>query len=330
MTPSSQPSSAPSSSSVAPLRAAQSRSAHWRHWAFKPPALRSLALLLPVLLLATGCLQERNSPNAKRVAQTVAALDAVTLELAYGVGLANRVVAVPRGTLWPPEATSLPKVGSASEPDLRVLRSIAPRYVLLPAGHDASRAALEEEGFQVIEIETQSLGGLRVGIDTLGAALESSGAAEGLRRRLEITLAPRPIAEGRRVVITLGRDAEERDKIRIAREDDWAGELLSRLGAFNPAENLESPFASMQEILELQPEAIIELSTGSLDKGELSAEEHNAAWRSASTEPDQRIPLLYSVTGSHVLIPGPRLPRTYNQLTEVLQGLPIPEPAVAP
>jgi len=92
-------------------------------------------------------------------------------------------------------------------------------------------------------------------------------------------------------------------------------ELLGRLGAINVMADapLSYPQVGLEEIIIRLPEVIIELqaSPGNYDDLRLD-------WVGLASEVPMAGVCVKVVTGDHVLIPGPRLPRLYRELEEAL------------
>jgi ABC-type hemin transport system substrate-binding protein len=144
-----------------------------------------------------------------------------------------------------------------------------------------------------------------------GTGVEEEG--RKLLGELRERLAPRPTLTGSRVLLVVARQPGRLEELYIAGPRTFLDELLDRLGASNALSDspLRYPQLGPEEVLRRRPQVIVELQPEPL----------SAEARKALLEDWQRLgggegfdPCVTLLEGDHVLVPGPRLPRVYEDL----------------
>ena len=108
-------------------------------------------------------------------------------ETVYALGLGEAVVGVTEYTDYPPEARAKPSVGGLTDASMEKIVALHPELVL--ALRDLNRRETVEElehlGIPVFVVNPQGLQGILASIQHIGDALDRSGGAEELVKRLE-------------------------------------------------------------------------------------------------------------------------------------------------
>lgn len=100
----------------------------------------------------------------------IVSLAPANTEILYGLGILDRVVGVTTYDDYPPEVSSLLKVGDFVTPNLEAIAAADPDLVLVTTGIQADVIAnLEKTGAKVVAIDPQSLEALYASIVTVGA-----------------------------------------------------------------------------------------------------------------------------------------------------------------
>jgi iron complex transport system substrate-binding protein len=121
-------------------------------------------------------------------AQRIASLSPGATELVFAAGGGERVVAVVAFSDYPPEARTLPSVGSHSRLDLERLLTLQPDLAIVWGSGDSAEqmAALEDFGVPVLYLEPENPEGIALAIERLArlSASETVGrqAAERFRQ----------------------------------------------------------------------------------------------------------------------------------------------------
>ena len=169
---------------------------------------------LAVLLLVSACSQAvpegSSEEGAAAIPQRILALAPSVAETAFALGLGDRVVGVGDYVHWPPEAAARPRLGGLINPNLEAMVRLRPDLaILLPSEEDIARSLRRLE-IEVLTVESESLADLGETAMAIGRRCGVPDRAEELRRGLVRGLAPREIAGGRSVMVTVGRSEERR------------------------------------------------------------------------------------------------------------------------
>jgi len=146
--------------------------------------------LSPALLAASICVVDDAQRDVclPAPAQRIASLSPGATELVFAAGGGERVVAVVAFSDYPPEARTLPSVGSHSRLDLERLLTLQPDLAIVWGSGDSAEqmAALEDFGVPVFYLEPKNAEGIALAIERLArlSASETVGrqAAERFRQ----------------------------------------------------------------------------------------------------------------------------------------------------
>lgn len=289
------------------------------------------ALGIVVVIASWGCRAEpaaRRSPG--RAAAAAAPSRIVTLapsltETAYAVGLGSRVVGVSDYSAWPPEVAKKPHLGGLFNPDLERLLGLQPDLaLLLPSQRDLA-GKLGRLGIATLVVPTESLADVERAFVAVGDRCGRAEAGRAAASRFRAALAPRPMARvgganGRplRVFLAAGREPGRIANVLAAGPGTFLDELLARLGGRNVFADSPSRYAqvSLEEVVARAPDAIVELQGDPLP----DAERRHLAndWRSLPGLSAAAAGHVTILAGDYVLIPGPRLPRLYDEMAAAL------------
>jgi ABC-type hemin transport system substrate-binding protein len=122
------------------------------------------------------------------------------------------------------------------------------------------------------------------------------------------------------VALTVARERARMGDVLVAGPDTFLDELLSRLGAENAFADapLRYPQVGLEAFLERQPTAIIELQPQPMSAEEVEKLERD--WLAAPGLAAVDRGCLAVISGEHVLLPGPRLARLYDELRTALRS----------
>lgn len=225
------------------------------------------AALLLILAFASGRVEppavgDRDAP------QRIVTLAPSVTELAFELGLGERVVGVTDWCRRPPEAATRVHVGGIVDPNLEAVAALRPDLVVLEEANAEVARALQRFGLEVLALDHRDVAGILESITLLGEATGRSDAAVGLRddltSELDALLAAAPPPEARpRVLLVVGRDAsggELRDVYAAAR-GTFLGELLEAAGGRNVLEDeaVRYPTVGREALLRLRPDHVLEL-----------------------------------------------------------------------
>jgi iron complex transport system substrate-binding protein len=233
-------------------------------------------------------------------------------ETVYALGLGEAVVGVTDFTDYPPEAHSKPSVGSLDDASLEKIVSLHPDLVLAMGqiNREETVTALEQVGIPVFVVSPQGLHGIMASIQHVGDALNRSGDAQKLLKRLDaqrvavvarVQGLPRPkvlVVVWYDPVITVGSKA-------------FITDVISDAGAQSVTADLPQawPQISLEEVLRRSPDFVLLVRDvhGGVTGEELLA---HAGW-------DQ----IEALRNNHVIYMDERLVRPSPVVFDALQQL---------
>jgi iron complex transport system substrate-binding protein len=186
-------------------------------------------------------------------------------ETLYRVG--GTAIGRDTGSKYPPEAQSLPTVGSSYNPSAESVAALNPDLIILEALSQAMfLPTFETLGVPVIAVRAASLDDIKQGLTLVGQVVDMNETATEAIAEIEdrIETAQDTTRTGRSVLIIIG-DADR--NIYAAKPDSYPGTLLSLLGQENLAEGLpdSGPFPGFaaytgEQALMNNPDAVFAIS----------------------------------------------------------------------
>ena len=285
---------------------------------------RLLPLLLPFLLLsACGRGREGGSPAPSqapaRPSQRIIALTPSLAETLFALGLGDRVVGVGDYSRWPAEVARKPHLGGLFNPNLERIVTLRPDLaVLLPSERDLG-AKLAPLGVDVLIVPNENLADVERAFHTIAQRCGVPRAGDKLAAewRAGLSLPPLP-GPPLKVLMSVGRQPGRLGEIVAAGHGTFLDELLTRLGAVNAFADSPTlyPQVGMEEIVARKPDVVLELWADPMGADQKAAIVRD--WRALSQVPAVRDGRVEVIAGSHVLVPGPRLPQFYREMRDAL------------
>jgi iron complex transport system substrate-binding protein len=221
---------------------------------------------LVFLVLAFGCREKTTtSETTTTTAPRIVTLSPSATEVVAALGAAPWLVGVDDYSKFPPEVTSLPKVGSFLTPNLEVIVRLKPTLVVVDDVHKPAAGALRDAGLAVIECPIHALPDVKKALVNVGGKIgkadEAKRIADEIEGALDSAAAKRP-AKRPRVLLILDREAGGLGNLVGAGPGSWLDELLAVAGGENvlAASGVRYPKLSMEEVLRTKPEVILDAS----------------------------------------------------------------------
>jgi len=279
----------------------------------------SRALALVLLLLLPGCRERGAEVSTAQTCQRVIVLTPSLTETLFALGLGDRVVGVGDYTTWPPEALTRPKLGGLFNPNLERIVTLKPDLaVLMPSEKDLG-ARLKPLGADVLIVPAESLADVERSFGVIARRCGVAEAGERLAAEFREGLAPRPLPGPKlKVMLSVGRRAGDLGEMLVASKGTFFHELLNRLGAENafPDGPTLYPEVSLEEVVARKPDVILELRADPV-AGDKAAE-LIADWQPLGQIPAVKNGRVEILAGGHTVVPGPRLPRLYQEMRAAL------------
>lgn len=181
-------------------------------------------------------------------------------EIAYFIGLGDKVVAVSDESDYPPEAALRRSIGSFWQPDIEAVIASRPDIVVTLdfRQQEALAERLDRIGYRTISVGINRIDDLFRAVEKIGrecgAAAESRACADRLKLRLS-GLAGSPLGGQRLRVLWV----VQIEPLRIAAGKSFINELIQTAGGINAAAHCpyRYPFISREQLIAWDPQVII-------------------------------------------------------------------------
>lgn len=274
---------------------------------------RSIAAGVGIVLLLHAC-----AAHAQPAPARIVSLAPSVTEVLFELGLGPRVVGVTSYCRYPAAARALPKIGGYLTPSYEALVSLRPDLAVLLPEHADIEPRLAALRIPVLGLDHRSIDGIVGGIALLGDRCGVRGAASALvyelRQRLarvrnETTRTPRP-----RVLLCFGRTDDFR-RVYGSAPGTIYDDLVSYAGGLNalPAGGTSYPTLSVEALMRLDPDVIVEFAPGQQDPEALVRE-----WDTLGSLRAVKTGRVHVFTHDFLSVPGPRLVRFVEALARAI------------
>ncbi|NIM06277.1 MAG: ABC transporter substrate-binding protein [Armatimonadetes bacterium] len=259
--------------------------------------------------------------------QRIVCLSPNAVEIAFALGLGERVVGVSAFSDYPPEAKEKPVVGRYDRPSIEKIASVNPDLVLLGYGNPKEIIpVLRNLEIPLFGINPKSIEDIIEVMERVGAVCgveaEAKQAAANLRTRLEKARERLPVDNQRRVRVFVIIDEES---LWTVGADTLQDQILRLAGGDNIASFRHSYFPiSKERLFEAQPEVI--LATGDPTQEEVIRRRLSAR-ADLSALPAVRQGNIVVVDEDIYSRPGPRVVDAVEHLSQLLSKFPSKQSA---
>jgi iron complex transport system substrate-binding protein len=275
-------------------------------------------LVLFVLLVLSGC--EKTSSPAKQtpIPQRIVALAPNITETLFALGLGDRVVGVGAFSTWPPEAAKKPRLGGLFDANLERIVSLKPDLAVLLPSQKELADKLRPLGVDSIIIPNETLAEVERSFTLIAQRCGVPEAGERLASEWRAGLAPKPLPNKLKVLVSAGRAEGRLADLLVAGPDTFYQELLDRLGVVNVFADapVRYPKVSLEEVVARAPDVILELRYENVTPD--VARQLVTDWDQLGNVPAVLKKRVHVLAGDHTVIPGPRLPRLYAEMRAAL------------
>lgn len=289
----------------------------------------SLCLLLALFACDKPSPPQHKTPETKPEAtpapsRIVSFVPSMT-EITFDLGLGDKVVGVSTFDTFPPEVQKLEKMGGMLDPNLEKLLLLKPDLVLITPSVKGVAELTKTKEITTVSLKTDTLDDVFTAYRAIGekAHLQDLASAriQNIQQELKQIRAnatqPSP-----KVLLIVGRDKNSLGNLYAAGQGSFLDDLLQAAGGTNAlAPTLGKwPQVNKESLLASPPDVILEFSatpsTPEADKETLES------WKTLPQLTAVKNQRIHRITGSHVLLPGPRLTRTVKEIQKALQGKP--------
>jgi len=297
-------------------------------------AIAAALFLLILFLLTAGCAPEYQEGEHEATVvvedykgrsveipenpQRIISLSPGNTEIAYALGLEDRLVGVTDYCNYPPEAEDKTSIGGFQDPNMEKIVEMEPELVLAGSMHEDEVFKLEDLGISVLALVPETLEDIFETLEMVAVATgnteEYHGLEEDLSDRLdEVKEAVEGIPEEERVRVYYEVYS---DPVMSAGEGSLVHEVVTTAGGLNIFSDIAEryPQVSQEKILEEQPQVILfpdYHGTADMLAGEMG---DRPGWESLPAIEEERI---YAVDDDVFARPGPRLIDAVEMAAEI-------------
>lgn len=276
-----------------------------------------LAALLSVGLMQTAPqLLHANEGLGGSHPQHIISLAPSVTEILFALGAGKEVVGVSSYCDYPPEATSIQRVGTFLTPNVEQIVALRPDVIIgVPTpGNEGPVRSLQRLGLKVVIVGGDTMAQLRESIDVIAQTIGRAAAGRDLLQRLDTRLAAIQTrvhdAPVRRVLMVVGQQP-----LVAVGSGTFPDELIRMAGGINVAgaTALTWPHINIETVIAWAPEVIIDTSMGTEETPRTLE-----FWKQFPSLPAVRDRRVYSYRAYQLLRPGPRIAEALAALARAI------------
>ncbi len=272
------------------------------------------------LILLSGC-DRREPVQTETTPRRIITLAPSITEMAFALGLGDRIVGVSDYARYPREALAKKRVGGLLNPNMEVISALRPDMILATTSFRRAGDNFRKLGLPVHYLPEKTISDLFAAIDSTGRLCAVPGRADSLKKLISDSLQryrhhpDNPPA----VMLVLGRAAGRPARIGVSGPGAFIDELLQWCGGKNVFADLGAGYSQInrEDILKRDPDIIIEFT------GDTSATTRQRLLREWALEPRLRAVKngrVHIISGNAFMIPGPRVHVLAGELFRILSG----------
>jgi iron complex transport system substrate-binding protein len=251
--------------------------------------------------------------------QRIVSLAPSVTEVLFEAGAGSRVVGVTSYCVFPRDVLALRKVGGYLTPSYEALVALQPDLVVTLAEHADVEPKIRALGIPILRLDHSSLDGIVRSIEQVGERCGTVPRAQQAAAELRQTLAGvKRLAAGARprVLICFGR-AEDFRRLTTGAPGTIHDDLIIHAGGVNvlASSAIAYPTLSAEGVMRLDPDVIIEFSSGAINAAALRRQ-----WNRLDSVRAVRNGRVYVLTGEFLSVPGPRFARVAETIARSLRG----------
>jgi len=243
-------------------------------------------------------------------------------EIVFHLGCGEHVVGVSDFCTYPPEALTKEKIGGWLDPNRERIIALRPDLMMTQGKHESVATLCAERGIEFFTLEIDSLADIRAAMLAAGERLGAHKRADEAVRAWDATLEeirereagrPRPV-----VFLTFSRPPGKLTGLMTPGPGTFLADLIEVAGGENVFDDARTkwPTISKETLVVRKPDVILELFPEGLDDGK--RKKLRADWQSLPNLPAAKNGRIHYLTGSHLLLPGPRALKTAEAMVRIL------------
>jgi iron complex transport system substrate-binding protein len=294
-------------------------------------------ILLFAAAVSVFCASAR---GADRKPQRIISSAPVVTEILFAIGAGDEVVGVDEFSKYPPEAAKIKSIGALRNLHTETLIALQPTLVVIYGQNPDLEAFSKQRGAAKVNVMIENTEDLYKTITALGTAAgrekKATELVEQIRNRLidirghnfSLQMDLLMKAKGgevqkldephQKVLLVVGREAGSFQNVLTVGSGSFLDELITKAGGKNVFADIKQPYPiiSSEQIIAAAPDVIIEMSG---ENGEMKdIEQRKKDWQAFKSVPAVKNGRIQFLSGDYLLIPGPRIGKTAEDLVKVL------------
>lgn len=280
---------------------------------------------------AVGCILMHHNdcsaePSSDAIPQRIITIAPNSADIICALGACDRIIAVSKFCVYPPELRRRAKIGGLFDPDLEKIVALRPDLIVLRGRSESIENMCRQRGIDVYRDRTESLDDVEKTITKLGErlGLQTNAARIVATMRRQIDAIRRRVADQvkPRVLLVYARQPDRLANLLTTGPGTFLHEMIEIAGGINifADQDMRYPQISLESIVARRPEVVIEL----LPEVKMTPELRRqmlAQWRGVGSFPAVTSGRIHFLTDDHCLIPSPR----YVEIIEKVSRLLHPE-----
>jgi len=286
-----------------------------------------LILFLIILIVAIVGLEQApvNKESSQIVPQRIITLAPNITEIAFSLGLDEKIIAVTKYCDYPIKVKSLPKVGGFIDPNLEAIVALQPDLVILVATQQQTIKQLQQLNIPTLAVHNATLSDITESISAIGEATHQQQQAQQLLSQInkkirsishKVESLNRP-----KVMVTMGHSTsgDQVKTIYIAGQHDFYNDLITLAGGQNSyqATHLKVPSLSTEGILQLNPDVIIDIFPEAADHN-ANIEQVKQQWQNLNYVNAVKNNRVHIIEENYATIPGPRIFQLLDKMARII------------
>jgi len=286
-----------------------------------------LILFLIILIVAMVGLKQSplNKKSSQIVPQRIITLAPNITEIAFAIGLDEKVIAVTKYCDYPTQVKFLPTVGGFIDPNLEAIVALQPDLVILVATQQQTIKQLQQLNIPTLAVHNATLSDITESISAIGKATHQQQQAQQLLSQIDqkIRSVRHKVATLNRpkVMVTMGHSTggEQVKTVYIAGQHDFYNDLINLAGGQNSyqATHLKVPSLSVEGILQLNPDVIIDIFPEASDHN-ANIEQVKQQWQNLSYVNAVKNNRVHIIEENYATIPGPRIFQLLDKMAKII------------
>ncbi len=276
-------------------------------------------IFLAVIFILNGCVNQKQKQGSFQ--KRIISLSPHTTEIIYALGGDDDLIAVSDFCRFPPEAGKKEKIGGLINPNIEKIVSLRPTVLIGVPSHAKLNDELAKFQLSVIMLPNENISDVLATIDTIGTLLDRKDDAALLIMNIKDSLSVIKSEAGIHrpgAMLVIGRERGSLKNITAVGEDTFINEVWEIAGGMNIFSDLPARYSAvnLETILTRNPEVIIEFETDGAP--DIRKTDDVIIWKQLDHVSATINGNVFTVTGSHTLIPGPRLVLLARQFRTII------------